>query len=278
MTHSSLWFCRCVGGGSNQQVFWIGEQKRNDDAATAGNLLRAALRTTTEMEATCTPEPRWVSIPRWTGQVSAGAVSPDHPVLSVPRRRGEFIGRHGDHTRRLDELMARVAAGDRSAFDDLYDLISGPVFGTAVKIARNRAIAEEIAHDVLTEVWRKSTDWQPERGSAATWILTITRRRAIDRVRREQASFDRTMRVGASSGDRDYDDVSETVIERSEQAEVTGLLDSLSELQREAIGLAFYDGRTQREIAQLLGIPLGTVKTRIRDGLGALRRQMGSAT
>jgi RNA polymerase sigma-70 factor (ECF subfamily) len=188
------------------------------------------------------------------------------------------ISREQQRTAELNDLVARVAVGDREAFEGLYDLIAGPVLGTVRRIVRNHAIAEEVAHDALMEVWTKAADWNADRGSAAVWILTISRRRAIDRVRSEQASRDRADRVGTASMDRDHDQVSDADVIHDEHSRISAGLSKLSPIQREAIGLAFYEGHTQREIAGILELPLGTVKTRIRDGLIALRSQFGDVT
>ncbi|MBT8249447.1 MAG: sigma-70 family RNA polymerase sigma factor [Acidimicrobiia bacterium] len=175
----------------------------------------------------------------------------------------------------LDGLLQRTAHGDRDAFADLYDAISGAVFGTARSIVRDYSMAEEIAHDVLLEIWTKADRWDRNRGTAATWIMIMTRRRAIDRVRSEQSARDRIETVGASSHNPDTDVVSDTVIDRSQEQEVVRLLGGLTELQREAVQLAFYEHKTHAEISKLLGVPLGTIKSRIRDGLMSLEHSLG---
>jgi RNA polymerase sigma-70 factor (ECF subfamily) len=171
--------------------------------------------------------------------------------------------------------MAEVASGSRSAFSDVYGLMSGPVFGTIRKIVRDASIAEEVAHDVLVEVWTKAQAWEPTRGSAAAWILTIARRRAIDRVRREQASRDRDHAAAVRDTTTPHDAVTEEVIETEERVLVSAALDALTDLQRQSIELAYYGGKTQDEISTMLDVPLGTVKTRIRDGLLRLRTTLG---
>ena len=185
------------------------------------------------------------------------------------------MGSHTNDNERLGNLLARVSTGDREAFAELYTLISGPVFGTVRRIVRDPTIAEEVAHDILIEVWNKASGWDADRGTATVWIHMMARRRAVDRVRSEQALRDRTARVGIANRERDHDHVADVVVTRSEQDEINRHLNNLTELQREAIALAFYEGRTQREISHLLDVPLGTIKTRIRDGLNALRKQMG---
>jgi RNA polymerase sigma-70 factor, ECF subfamily len=125
------------------------------------------------------------------------------------------------------------------------------------------------------EVWRTATRFDPSRGSARTWILTIAHRRAIDRVRSEQAARDRLQKVAQRDHQRDFDEVSERVEVRLEQEQVRAALGTLTDLQREAVELAYYQGYTYREVSELLDTPLGTIKTRMRDGLIRLRDALG---
>lgn len=168
------------------------------------------------------------------------------------------------------DALVRAAAGDQQAFAQFYDLVSPMVFGVIVKIVRSRTISEEVAQEVFVELWRNAAGFSPERGSAKSWAATIARRRAIDRVRSEQAARRRDDNE-AKSAHVPADTVSEKVEIEMEQRGVVGALSQLSERQREAITLAFYGGHTYREVADLLDAPEGTVKTRIRDGLGRLR-------
>jgi RNA polymerase sigma-70 factor (ECF subfamily) len=174
-----------------------------------------------------------------------------------------------------DALLRAVARGDEAAFARLYDLVAGRVFGLAKRVLRDPAQAEEVTQEVLVEVWRTATRFDPNRGSATSWIFTIAHRRAVDRVRSEQASADRTQRLAAESATTPYDHVVEAATARVEQQQVRRCLKSLTELQREALTLAYYGGYTYREVAQLLGAALPTVKTRMRDGLIRLRDCLG---
>lgn len=176
---------------------------------------------------------------------------------------------------RLGRLLDHCARGDHAAFEQVYDSMAGPVLGIATTVVRNRALAEEVAQEVLVEVWRTASRYEPERGSARGWILTIAHRRAVDRVRREQAGSDREERAARRDDERPYDHVADEVEATVEREQVRRCLDSLTGLQRESIALAYYDGYTYREVAQLLHAPLGTVKTRLRDGLARLRDCMG---
>lgn len=179
---------------------------------------------------------------------------------------------HGDQ---LGLLLGRCARGDAAAFEQVYDTMAGPVLGIATTVVRNRAMAEEVAQDVLVEVWRTSPRYQAGHGSARGWIMTIAHRRAVDRVRHEQAATDRDDRVARRDDERPYDHVADEVETNLEREQVRRCLDSLTELQRESVALAYYDGYTYREVARLLHAPLGTVKTRLRDGLVRLRDCMG---
>lgn len=175
----------------------------------------------------------------------------------------------------LEALLGDVAQGDRGAYEELYARVAGPVYGVVRRVLRDPAQSEEVAQEVLLEVWRIAARFDPERGSATSWVLTMAHRRAIDRVRSEQASRDRDGRVGVRDLQRDFDVVAEAVETRIEQEQVRRALDQLTDLQRQAVELAYYGGHTYREVAELLDTPLGTIKTRLRDGLIRLRDTMG---
>ena len=179
-----------------------------------------------------------------------------------------------DEPRTLEDLLAAVAEGDRDAFSDLYDEVAGTVYGLAKKVVVDPSRAQEIAQDVLLEVWRKAGAFDPDRGSAITWIAVMTRRRAIDVVRSSESSRSREEKVMGVAGD-DPDPVSDVVVSLDERRQVRRAMASLTDLQREALELAFFRGLSHREVAAELDTPLGTVKTRIRDGLSKLSAEMG---
>ncbi|MEV4416813.1 ECF RNA polymerase sigma factor SigK [Catellatospora sp. NPDC049609] len=172
-------------------------------------------------------------------------------------------------------LLRAVARGDEAAFTRLYDLVAPRVYGLARRVLRDPAQAEEVAQEALLEVWRTATRFDPARGSATAWIFTITHRRAVDRVRSEQAALDRERRLAPEAAQTPADEVVEQATAQLQRQQVRRCLKTLTELQREAITLAYYGGYTYQQVAQLLGAGLPTVKTRMRDGLIRLRDCLG---
>ncbi|KRB39191.1 RNA polymerase subunit sigma [Microbacterium sp. Root180] len=188
--------------------------------------------------------------------------------IDVPEDGAEPV----DH---VGELLQRVAGGDETAFARLYDLISPRVFGLILRVLVNRAQSEEVLQEVFLEVWQSASRFTPNRGQGRSWVLTIAHRRAVDRVRSAQASTDRDVRAGFRDLDVAHDGVAEQVELRIEGEKVTAALTALPDVQREALTLAYFGGYSQSEIAALVGAPLGTIKTRMRDGLSRLRAEMG---
>ncbi len=174
----------------------------------------------------------------------------------------------------LGELLTRVARGDEAAFEAAYDRLAGPVYGLICKVVRDPAQSEEVAQEVLLEVWRAASRFDAARGSAMTWVMTIAHRRAIDRVRSASAETQREHKVSTIAA-VPPEGVAETVESRLDAERVRRCLDSLTELQRQSITLAYYGGYTYPEVASLLATALGTVKTRVRDGLIRMRDCMG---
>lgn len=175
----------------------------------------------------------------------------------------------------LQELLVRVARGDQEAFAKVYDAVSGPVLGLVRSILRDPAQSEEVAQEVLVEVWRTAPRFQSSRGSAMNWVLTLAHHRAVDRVRSAEASAAREHKAALLDRTPAFDEVSEQVETRLEREQVRRCLRTLSELQRQSVTLAYYQGLTYREVAELLTVPLGTIKTRLRDGLIRLRDCLG---
>ncbi|MEN3583859.1 ECF RNA polymerase sigma factor SigK [Streptomyces sp. ZYX-F-203] len=175
----------------------------------------------------------------------------------------------------LETVLARVARGDQAAFGTLYDAVCGPVFGVVRSVVRDHAQSEEVVQEVMVQIWQKAARFRADRGGAMSWVLTLAHRRAVDRVRSEQAGADRDRRAARLDHTPDYDHVTEQVEARLEHQQTRRCLRTLTRLQREAVTLAYYRGLTCREVAVLLETPVGTVKTRLRDGLIRLRDCMG---
>lgn len=176
----------------------------------------------------------------------------------------------------LAVLLARVALGDEQSFASLYRHTSGRVFGLVRRVAVDSTISEEVTQEVFLQIWNKAADFSPAFGSPMAWIMTLAHRRAVDRIRSEQASRNRLARWSASEVQTPFDDVLETVMARDESVAVRTAFDALSGKQRQAIEMAYYRGLTYAQVAEALGAPLGTVKGRIRDGLARLRSALES--
>jgi RNA polymerase sigma-70 factor, ECF subfamily len=173
----------------------------------------------------------------------------------------------------LELILVAVAKGDHAAFRTVYDQAAPAVLGIVRRVLRDPAQSEEVMQEVLLEVWRTAGRFDPSAGSATAWIMTVAHRRAVDRVRSEQRAAERELRAATAS--IAYDEVSEAVEISLDQERVRRCLNGLTDLQRESVTLAYYGGYSYREVAKLLGVAVGTVKTRMRDGLIRLRDCLG---
>jgi RNA polymerase sigma-70 factor (ECF subfamily) len=174
-------------------------------------------------------------------------------------------------------LLAAVAAGDHAAFSELYDRMHPRVLGLAVRILRDTGHAEEVAQEVFLEVWQFARHFDGDKGSATGWILRKTHSRAVDRVRSAQASRTREARIGLRDLREPADDIVDTISLRIDSKRIERALGALPEPQRQAVALAHLGGYSHSEVSAILKVPVGTVKTRIRAGIGRLREQLAAA-
>jgi RNA polymerase sigma-70 factor (ECF subfamily) len=175
----------------------------------------------------------------------------------------------------LSELLKRSGRGDEAAFAQLYDAVAGRLFGLALRVVRDPAQAEEVCQEALLDIWRTAARFDPARGSALSWVFTLVHRKAVDRVRSAEASTRRDTSYHHQTRPVDHDATAEAVEATFEARRVRTALDTLTPVQREAIDLAYFGGYTHTEVATMLDLPVGTAKTRIRDGLIRLRDAMG---
>lgn len=177
-----------------------------------------------------------------------------------------------------EELLGRVAQGNENAFGELYDQMAPRVLGLVKRLLIDHSQSEEVTQEIFLEIWQSATRYEATRGGASTWIMTMAHRRAVDRIRSSQAGRDRDTKIGIRDLAVEYDHVSESVEVRIEHERVEKAMSRLTELQRQAVSLAYYGGYSHKEVAEFLHIPLGTVKTRLRDGLIRLRDELGVAS
>ncbi|MAO81946.1 sigma-70 family RNA polymerase sigma factor [uncultured Nocardioides sp.] len=175
----------------------------------------------------------------------------------------------------LADLLRASARGDQVAFAQLYDATAARVHGMALRVVRDPAQAEEVTQEAYLEIWRTAARFDPSRGSALSWLLTLTHRKAVDRVRSAEAASRRDTTYHQQNQPIDHDVTAEQANASLEARRVRGALASLTAVQREAVELAYFGGYTHTEVATMLQLPVGTAKTRIRDGLIRLRDAMG---
>jgi RNA polymerase sigma-70 factor, ECF subfamily len=171
----------------------------------------------------------------------------------------------------LSGLLSATGNGDRAAFAELYDRTCNRVYGLTLRVLRDVGFAEETTQEVYLQVWREARTFDASRGSATSWLMTLAHHRAVDRVRAEQSYTVRSLLYESRNQTGGFDQVSEDALDRIERRTVLDCLAGLSDAQRESVILAYWGGRTYREVAAVLGIPLPTVKSRVRDALICLR-------
>ena len=177
-----------------------------------------------------------------------------------------------------ESLLARIANGDQEAFSALYDEVAPRVLGLIRRLVVDHSQSEEVAQEVFLEIWQTASRFDPSKGGAATWMLTMAHRRAVDRIRSSQSSRDRDTKIGIRDFALEYDHVAESVEVKIEHERVSQAMTRLTELQRQAVSLAYYGGYSHSEVAAMLKVPIGTVKTRLRDGMIRLRDELGVAS
>ena len=180
-----------------------------------------------------------------------------------------------DLSQRLSALLAGIARGDQAAFAEFYQLTSRRVFGMARRVLIDPELSEDTTQEVFLQVWQNAAKFDPQAGSPLSWLMTISHRRAVDKVRSSQSSTDREAKYGASTQDIDHDTVSDEVGSRLEAEAVVRCLETLTETQQESVRLAYYGGLTYREVAERLNAAVPTIKSRIRDGLIRLKTCLG---
>jgi len=178
----------------------------------------------------------------------------------------------------LVELLKACSLGEEAAFAKLYDATAARLFGLVLRIVRDRAQAEEVTQDAYLDIWRNSSRFDSDRGSALSWLMTIGHRKAVDRVRSAEATRRRDTAYEARDQASPFDQTVEEAHRNLDAQRVHKALDTLTETQRGAVELAYFGGYTHREVAAMLELPLGTAKTRIRDGLIRLRDTLGLET
>jgi len=200
------------------------------------------------------------------------------PVLAYAVQPSWSMRKH--HAHLSDEaLVAQVARGDEGALAELYDRVGRIAYGLAVRVLRDERLAEDAVQEGFLAVWHSAASFRAERAKASTWILTLVHRRAVDLVRREERR--RTEPLGEelpTGSGQESEATDEAAWLRFERERVQLALKQLPDVQREALELAYYGGFSQSELAQRLGVPLGTIKSRMFSGLGRLREILDEST
>jgi|GEM_PF-32681 len=248
----------------------------SDDLLIAAPLLVRALRPIRDADQGCKEQGVNGASRGSRGRLAA---VPDLPPGQVPASARDVGEAAADlvpsDAKVINDLMADVASGDHDAFASLYDQTCTKVFGLVRRVLRDSSQAEEVTQEVYLQAWRQSARFDRQAGTALAWLLTLAHRRAVDRVRSAQASSSREQRAAERDIQRPHDEVSEAVEQRLDAEQVRRCLEGLTTLQRESVTLAYYQGFTYAEVGTNLGVPLGTIKTRMRDGLIRLRDCLG---
>jgi RNA polymerase sigma-70 factor (ECF subfamily) len=203
------------------------------------------------------------------------AFSPPFDPGAVPRRGHAAEPATPDRqAARLADLMSQIASGNHQAFAELYDLTARRVYGTVLQVLRSPEHAEEVTQEVYAEVWQQAARYSRSKGTVNTWMITMARRRAVDRVRSVSSEVARDGRYAGAAGP-EIDEVWDRATQRQDVERVRHGLRLLTDLQSEALTLAYYEDLTQSQIASRLNLPVGTVKSRIRDAMKRLGEVLG---
>ena len=198
-------------------------------------------------------------------------------VLALPASQDRFAMRR-HHAHLSDEaLVALVARGDEDALAELYDRVGRVAYGLALRVLRDERHAEDAVQEAFLQVWRSAATFRAERAKASTWILTLVHRRAVDLVRREERRQADPLTDDSAAGVAP-EETEEAAWLRFERERVQSALKQLPDVQREALELAYYGGFSQSELAERLGVPLGTIKSRMFAGLARLRELLDDST
>jgi RNA polymerase sigma-70 factor, ECF subfamily len=198
-------------------------------------------------------------------------------LLALPDSQDRFAMRR-HHAHLSDEaLVALVARGDEDALAELYDRVGRIAYGLALRVLRDERHAEDAVQEAFLQVWRSAATFRAERAKASTWILTLVHRRAVDLVRREERRQADPLTDDSAVGVAP-EETDEAAWLRFERERVQAALKQLPDVQREALELAYYGGFSQSELADRLGVPLGTIKSRMFAGLARLRELLDDST
>lgn len=176
---------------------------------------------------------------------------------------------------RLNRLLVQTATADKHAFSALYDALAPTVYSVCLSVLRNPALAEEVAQDVFVEVWTSAAKFDPQRGNARSWVGRLAQGRPVDKLRSHVAAVQRDDRDSKLEHATFAEPIEDEALNNVEAHLLRRAVDEIGEPHSTAVALAFFDGLTHAELAESTGVPLGTAKTRVRDGVKKLKAVLG---